>query len=422
MQLSLPPLLVLADPPDALRDLFGISLLERLLRIAQRIGFREAIIISDSVELVADHLARPSWARANVSLSFRQKAAGRVRIGELLDNIPPGAERTLLVSAGFYYDARLLKTMAEQKAATLLVDSTPPPDCAALLKNFRQDPQACSGAVALLDRKWLSRQDQSAELMNQLLSDAAANRIQTCDAAQQTTYVSDLRKHVRPVFFPAAPPELIALAERFPRDAAQNGTLDFPAIVGAPVEDWVVARLCRTSITPNQISLATALFGLFVTAFYFSGWLWPGTLLALVVQILDGVDGKLARTKIETTPVGKWEHVVDYFIELSWWTALAHYFHAYLPWAVLVGSDWLDQLARRSVKQRLGRNLDDVAPIDRFVRLIGGRRNIYIWIFAVGLALGAGRQAFTVFCCWGAVTAAVHFMRALQIRTAASTK
>ena len=58
-----------------------------------------------------------------------------------------------------------------------------------------------------------------------------------------------------------------------------------------------------------------------------SGHLWWGRVLALLVGVLDGVDGKLARTKFETTESGKSEHSLDYLIELSWWTALAYHFH-----------------------------------------------------------------------------------------------
>jgi hypothetical protein len=59
-----PQLFILADAPDALVELFGISLLERLLRTAQRLGFREAVILSKTPAEIAAHLAKPSWARA----------------------------------------------------------------------------------------------------------------------------------------------------------------------------------------------------------------------------------------------------------------------------------------------------------------------------------------------------------------------
>ena len=114
MESSRPQLLILADAPDALCTLFGISLVERLLRIMQRLGFRKAVIISDSEE-VAAHLTAPSWARADVALSFHRKNAKTVSVSEISADF----DRTLVISAGFYYDARLLKALAEQKNTTV---------------------------------------------------------------------------------------------------------------------------------------------------------------------------------------------------------------------------------------------------------------------------------------------------------------
>jgi hypothetical protein len=53
METSRPQLLILARAPDTFCELFGVSLLERLLRIVQRLGFREAIILSESDRSVA---------------------------------------------------------------------------------------------------------------------------------------------------------------------------------------------------------------------------------------------------------------------------------------------------------------------------------------------------------------------------------
>src|SRR3954466_12793733 len=105
-----PQLLILADAPDALVELFGVSLLERLLRIAQRLGFREALILSTTPDKIAAHLAKPSWPRAEVSLNFRTREPGPF----VVDKLVTRSEPTLLVSAGFHFDARLLKTLAEQ--------------------------------------------------------------------------------------------------------------------------------------------------------------------------------------------------------------------------------------------------------------------------------------------------------------------
>jgi phosphatidylglycerophosphate synthase len=409
-----PQLLVLADAPDALRVLFGISLLERLLRTAQRLGFREALILSNSPDEIEAHLAKPSWARAEVALTFRRRETGATRV----QDVATGAEHIFVVSAGFYYDARLLRAIAEQDAPTLLVDSSPPLESVPLWNKEGVDFRG----AALLRRDWLAHRQSTAALMDQLSSDAATRRINVCDAAREPTYVTSLRKDVRPVFFPAPAPELVPVAEKFPRDVAQNGVLDFPGFLDSPIEDWIVARLCRTAIRPNHVTLITTLIGLVVTALFATGHLWWGIVLAYAIEVLDGVDGKLARTKVETTAAGEWEHLTDYFIELAWWTALAFYFHgaglssAFWLLALYVGADLLDRLAKRAVKKKIGRNLDDVSNFDRFVRCIGARRNINIWILIAALALGDGANGFVLICWWGAATAAVHVFRALQIR------
>ena len=82
---------------------------------------------------------------------------------------------------------------------------------------------------------------------------------------------------------------------------------------------------------------------------------------------------------------------------------------------LLVGSDILDRLAKRAVKQKVGRNLDDVSNFDRFVRCIGARRNINIWILIAALALGDAANGFVLICGWGTATALAHIVRAIQI-------
>jgi 1L-myo-inositol 1-phosphate cytidylyltransferase / CDP-L-myo-inositol myo-inositolphosphotransferase len=414
MDSSRPQLLILAEAPDAFIELFGVSMLERLLRVAQRLGFRDALILSKTPDSIAAHLAKPSWARAELALDFRRRESDPL----LINDVAPAAERMLLISAAFYYDARLLRTLAGKQTTTLLVDSDPP----SLARRLWKNDGAAVPVAALLERAWLARRDYDVTLFDQLSSDATAGRIEVCDAAAEPSYVVALRKHVRPVFFPTPAPELVALAEECPKDVAQNGVLDFPGFLDSPIEDWIVRKICRTSIRPNQVTFVTMLIGLAVTALFATGHLWWGVALAYAIEVLDGVDGKLARTKVETTPAGEWEHEVDYAIELSWWTAVAFHFHraglASVFWllALYVMSDLLDRLAKRAVKKKVGRNLDDVSNFDRFVRCIGARRNVNIWILIAALALGDAANGFVLICFWGAATAFAHLIRAAQIR------
>jgi len=427
-----PPLLIVADSPEALTDLCGISLLERMRRIALHLGFREAMILSNSVKSVAAHVANESWRRADVSLRFRERTGAKVTVGDILDRLAAlgvaGDGQILVVFAGFYCDERLLRSLADAQTNSVLIDSDPPSFVAPLLKNSDNDSSWLLCA-ALLSSEWLSRKNRADLLEGEINSDTMTGLITRVDAALQQAYVGSMRRSVRPVFFPAPSLERRPLAERLLRDATQKGVLDFPALVHAPIEKWLVAHLCRTTITPNQITFGTAVLGLGVTLLYACGYLWAGVLLALVIGVLDGIDGKLARLKAQTTKLGKKEHDLDYLIETSWWMALAYHFHAtgqvryaYIIFFAFFAFHRLERMAKKAVQRRIGRNLDDFAPFDRLVRIVAGRRNIYTWLFAFFLVIGAPATGFISLCLWGVASAVIHILRALQIGFAGQDK
>jgi phosphatidylglycerophosphate synthase len=420
-----PPLLIVADSPEALTDLCGISLLERMRRIALHFGFHEAMILSNSVKAVATHVANESWHRADVSLTFRERTGAKVTVGDIQDCLATlqvaSDGRILIVFAGFYCDERLLRSLADAQTNSALIDSDPPSIIAPLLENsdIHSSRLLCA---ALLSSEWFSQKDRAGTLVEEITSDAMAGRIARVDAARQQAYVGSMRRSVRPVFFPAPSLERRPLAERLLLDATQKGVLDFPALVHAPIEKWLVSHLCRTIITPNQITLATGVLGLGVTLLYACGYLWAGVLLGLVIGVLDGIDGKLARLKVQTTKLGKKEHDLDYFVETSWWMALAYHFHAtgqiryaYVIFSAFFAFDRLERVAKRAVQRRIGRNLDDFTPFDRLVRIVAGRRNVYTWLFTFFLVIGAPATGFISLCFWGMASSVIHILRTLQI-------
>src|SRR5947199_3555357 len=231
-----------------------------------------------------------------------------------------------------------------------------------------------------------------------------------------------MRRQVRPVSFPAPSEQNHSLAERVMLDSAQKGTLDLPAYLHAPIETAIISLLCETRITPNQITIGGFIIGCSATAAFALGRVGLGILAALIFGIVDGLDGKQARVKIETTEHGKWEHHLDYLIENSWWAAIAfqlwrsgQFPNAFYFLALLIGSHLLDEFAKRRAKMVEGRLLDDVTQFDRAFRLIAARRNVYVWILACGFLLDAFPQSYAVICGWAAFSSAVHLMRSIWI-------
>jgi hypothetical protein len=110
----------------------------------------------------------------------------------------------------------------------------------------------------------------------------------------------------------------------------QKGSLDLPALVHAPIEKFLISYLCRTSITPHQLTIAWIVLACATTILFALGHLIWGIVLALVVGILDGLDGKQARIKVETSKSGTLEHRFDSLFEVAWPSALAYHFSTWL--------------------------------------------------------------------------------------------
>jgi phosphatidylglycerophosphate synthase len=404
--------ILIADAPEALIEVCGVNFLERLLRILQRLGFRSAIVFSTTPEIVGPQLAKRSWAREKVIVDLVPRANEPLTAQLLLDQIR--SDHFLIIPGNIYCDARLLAALCAKGSPAALVDSDPPEFAKSLIRN------PCG--PALVTRDFLLAFSPAAPFIEQLKNKIEKFKIDIVNAAEENDYIVSMRRHVRPLCFPAPPEEKRRLAECVILDSAQNGTLDLPAYIHGPIETAIISLLCKTRITPNQITIGGFVIGCSATAAFVVGRVGLGILAALVFGIVDGLDGKLARVKIETTEGGKWEHYLDYFIENSWWAAIAfqlwrsgQFPNVFYFFALLVGSRLLYEFAQRGAKMAKGRLLDDVAPFDRAFRLIAARRNVYVWILACGFLLGAFPQSYAIICGWAAISAAVHLARSIWI-------
>ncbi|HYY34806.1 MAG TPA: CDP-alcohol phosphatidyltransferase family protein [Candidatus Binatia bacterium] len=405
---------ILADDPGALSQLCGISTLERLLRTLQRCGITQATILSSTPDPIARELARPSWARAHLKVTLRARPSGAPTTEQISDAWPATTQLLPIIPADSVFDPRLLRTLLSQQSPAALVDSgVRRPSLQALIGSAPDTARGKLCGPALLTREWASAQGGPLE---QVLRNGLANRsLPALDVSAQPQYYVSMRRHLRPYWFPAPSPngKNRELAKRVLFDSAQKGTLDIPALCHAPIETFLVSRLCKTGITPNQLTLLCNIVAWVVTLLLATGHLGWGLGLALVVGVLDGLDGKQARIKIETTKSGKIEHWFDALFEMSWWIAIAWHFRisGQLPTAfdyllLLLAAEGVDGLAKGSVYFTTGQVIDELGRFERFVRLVGGRRNVYVWILTIGFLLGTPAKAF-IFMAWLQVATAI---------------
>lgn len=408
---------ILADAPGALVQLCGVSLLERVLRTLQRVGVHEAFILSSTPEALGKELAKPSRFRGEIAWTLQTRQPERVTI-EQIRGIGAEGELLLVLPGAAVWDDRLLALLLSRNEPGVLVDSDPPPSVEPFMGQMPATTRGRLTGAAVLDHSW--RSNESGPFHEILCRAVDEGRLPVLDIAGQPSYSLTMRRELRPLWIPAPQPAQRKQAEQLILDGAQKGSLDLPAWVHGPVETFFVARLCKTAITPNQLTALCNVVAWAAVPLFAMGYLGWGTALALAVGVLDGLDGKQARVKVETSEAGKLEHWLDTFYELAWLFALTFYFQASggLPdaWKYLLlflGAEGVDGLAKLSIIRRYGRLIDELSPLDRKIRFLGGRRNIYIWILAVGVLLGAPAQSFVVMVWWEVVTAIIHVARAV---------
>lgn len=247
------------------------------------------------------------------------------------------------------------------------------------------------------------------------------------DIWQPDLYVAEVRRHVEPFWCEVTSDADAERCKRALVTGAQKRTLDVLAwYFNRPLENWLTLRLADWPITPNQMSAITSLIAFVVSGLFLLGWLWPAALLAFVVNVLDGVDGKLARVKALATRLGQLEHSFDLLYEQSWYIAFA--WAAYRSWPSLtvlaVGFTMLlcDSFARHvsmQFRQVMGVALADYAPFDRRFRRFDGRRNIYSIYMLLGVVVGRPFYALVAMALHAAITGLVYAIRAgLHLRRA----
>src|SRR5438067_12630990 len=206
--------ILIADAPEALIELCGVNLLERLLRILQRLGFRSAIVFSTTPEIIEAELAKRSWAREQITVHLAPGGIGALTPQLVLDQ--SSSERFLIVPANLYCDARLLAALCAKDSAAALLDSNPPEFARSLIRN------PCGPALVIRD--FLSASWPAAPLFEELKDKIDNRKIDIVDAAEEDDYIVIMRRRVRPLCFSAPPEQSRRVAERVILDSAQKGT------------------------------------------------------------------------------------------------------------------------------------------------------------------------------------------------------
>ncbi|MEM2150250.1 MAG: CDP-alcohol phosphatidyltransferase family protein [Candidatus Bathyarchaeia archaeon] len=202
----------------------------------------------------------------------------------------------------------------------------------------------------------------------------------------------------------------------------EKGPSDFLAYyIHRPIENFIVQKLINTRMTPNQLTIATNILAYVVAILYFSGYLFPGSILSFVVGLMDGLDGKLARARKQTTRLGKMEHAFDLLFEFSWLIALALFLHREsgesLPLLLCLFSILLISFYRYCYDifgRTMGVSLDIYGDFEKVFRRIAGRRNLYNIHILLGVLFNMPLYALASIMIHAAITSIIYAWRAMK--------
>lgn len=375
-----PAIWIDATASDCERQLFGMSLLERLLRSIVTAG-----VAPPSVEIALGADSPEPTLRADLrqALPLRFRREDRP-LGERIRraNAESGARPLLVLGGADVVDPRVIAHLAGA-----------PVDLAFL------EPDAPSRGTALrlpADAKGPAPDESS-------LREAAERALARGDVKPFALedfdgYVQKLRRELAPYLFRVEDEDAAARVERFLFWSNYKGSTDFMTRYVYPPLVWAMVRpLARRRVHPNWITAINwvACFG--AIPFFLAGEWLPGMALAYWMSVLDSVDGKLARLTHTSSRIGDLaDHGLDIihppFWTLAWGFALGGGTTASLAYQAGVlnfGLYATDRIVTAIFRQRTGRSIHGVTPLDVRMRTVISRRNVNLALLTVALLVDA---------------------------------
>jgi CDP-L-myo-inositol myo-inositolphosphotransferase len=426
--------------PKPLIRVLGVSLIERVIRTGKEAGIRQFVIVSGylggaieanvggGARLGVDiaHVRNEEWQRENgVSL---------LKAKDLLQ------EDYILLMSDHLFDGRILTELMKCRmtgAVVLAVDRKDPCEGDTKVLEDRgniidigkdiEEWNCIDTGIFLCSMKMFSYAAETVEEGNTELADCimkAANHgdAKIFDIGCIATYASKMRKDIKPWWIDIdTEKDLKKAKEMVIENASKNPSDVLARYVHRPIENRLVALISQFAISPNQLTIIVNILAYIVATLFFLGHLLPGVLLAFVVGIADGLDGKLARVKLKTSKVGSLEHSFDLLFEFSWFIALAWYLFrsmaSYVPLLLCVFIVLFVAFYRHvydQFRRAAGRSLDDAGDFERRFKLIAGRRNLYNIPILVSVVLGVPLYSLVFIVIHSGITAIIYSWRAIK--------
>ena len=374
--------------------------MQRILHQLARKGIRTCVVLD-----LDNERGTASTLKSQVDeLSVEQMGVCYVKAKSFDGTTLTWSSQVIVVQADLVFDSRLMDRLVEQGTPAKMT--------------------ASSGQVLGLVR--LSSQDVELLQLDQDLKVQieSLKHLPELSTKSIPKYVPSMRRSYPPYWQVLDRESDLNRAASKVMDSVQKGVLDFPARYLHPIPENLLTKLAaKTAITPNQITIFSAILA-FVGTYWFATQAYlPALLIAVVAGILDGVDGKLARVKLLSSPFGdRLDHTLDVSFEFSWYVAIGWgLYQSTGDWSlfmygfILIGIMLVARALSGIYLLQTGHQIHDHTTFDRVVRLFAGRRNIFVFVLFFGYLTGSFLMSFYVVILWAALTVGIYALRNIMV-------
>jgi len=438
------------DRPKPLVPLLGVPILERIIKSAKKAGIKEYIIITGYMgEKIRKYFG--NGEKLNVRIEYvhnknynKENGLSALKAKEILKDINE-EERFLLLMSDHIFDHRIIQKLIQMQvkipngrpSVILAVDRRQgtDDDTKVLEKDNKivnigkqlKDYNCIDTGIFLCTKKLFDYLQQAIDNGEHKLAQAILRAAQNQDAwvmdiKKIDTYDSKLRKDVDAWWCDIDSLEDYKKAKKIIVENASKNPSDLLATyVHKPIENKLVSWIAKYKITPNQVTTIVNILAYSVTILYLLGYFLPGIILAFIVGIVDGLDGKLARVKMQTSRVGSLEHAFDLLFEFSWIVALGFRLYyvtgdgfplLYAALTVMLVAFY--RAIYDQFRKGAGISLDVSGKFESIFRRFAGRRNLYNIPILIFVLLGIPYYALVVILIHAAITAFVYASRAIH--------
>ncbi len=397
--------------PFYLKKLCGLSIIERNIRIFIKNGIRNIFILTNSTEDL------------NVSEVEKNNRIQKIRSLDMIKDYLNQEKRSnkeidygIFLNGGILIDERIISSLLNSEEDIIFI-----PGKNIKINRNNNQLKYLAGKIKF-NGKNVFPQPNSSSSFKDFINSSSFNKSSYHSTDEITTYKSDMRRNVPISAYVFQHFNDFKSVKKLLVKDTQKGTLDFIAwYFNRYFENFFVYVLADSKITANHVTFVVNIFGFFVLFLFLVHYWWIGLILLILINILDGVDGKLARLRMKESKAGHMEHSFDQLYEQAIYVGigLGAYFiidsvYVIFILIIMILMDSFNRHCSMQYKEVMGITLADSSRFDQIFRKFDGRRNIYTLHILIFGILGHFEYAIFSICVHAIITSIIYSIQAIR--------